>query len=106
MELPPFYIGQEVVAIVDGPDGAFKKGATFIIRNILKGHCSYVVNIGIKTRSQQSSRKCVCKECKARYDLPAIGDYWHFSSNRFASKEQFKQVTYTKILEQEPIAVN
>lgn len=57
IEIPPFYIGQEVVATDDFPDAKIKKGDEFIIRSITKP-CHWVVDIGIKATSHSSICKC------------------------------------------------
>lgn len=45
--IPPFYVGQEVVAIKDHSQGAFKKGDEFKVSSIEIGCCAWVVTVGI-----------------------------------------------------------
>lgn len=48
IDIPPFYVGQEIVAIKDHPGlGLYKKGDEFIVNAIYKGCCEWMIDIGI-----------------------------------------------------------
>lgn len=100
MNLPPFYVGQQVVAIVDHPFGMFKKGDEFIITFIRKSTCicpGWEVGVGIVPLYPNSH----CHKCNC--DLPIINNDHPFDAARFVPKqeEKFQSITLEKILQKE-----
>lgn len=105
MDIAPFHSGQEVVAIKDHSQGAFKKDQEFIIQGIWKGCCSWMVVVGVPL---PKGLKNTCPQCyrKSTY----ITDDWIFFADLFSAKQanDFKEVAYSKVLEKEKhlISVN
>ena len=75
--IPPFYVGQRVVAIVDHSQGAFKKGDEFTVTSIYFGCCQWLVTIGIYPLRP----KWKCDHC---YSIHASPEEWEFFCYRFA----------------------
>lgn len=100
---PPFFVGQEVVCVLDHSQGLFKKGQEFVVFGVMLGCCEWEVNIGIKNRrSIGSITLCGC--CgKSSY---WTDDIWWLSSSCFAPKDQFKAISFTKVMETELTSVN
>jgi len=82
--LPPFYVGQEVVANCDHHQGAFKKGDEFKITAILMGCCAWEVTIGILSTPEHSGF-IRCTICYVRRPNP-VGTQWLFKASRFSPK--------------------
>jgi len=87
-----FYVGQEVVAIKDHPQGDFKKGQEFIIQGIRRQPCcgDILIDIGVKIDYD----KMKCSVCGRIYDA----DYY-YSSSRFAPKQHLSNTTYNEVME-------
>lgn len=86
IEIPPFYVGQEVVANCDYTyDGKtyFKKGDEFVIQAILKPCCNmWSVKIGVF--NPYGSMYChVCKANRPAHEF-------EFLANRFSPKLEIK----------------
>lgn len=98
IDLPPFYVGQRVVAISDHSQGAFKKGDEFTIGSIVKTCCKWCVTIGIK--ANYTIRQC--SVCKQEY---LAEQQWLFNADMFVPLEEkeFKNITFEKLIEAEPI---
>lgn len=105
MDFVPFYEGQKVIAIENHPQGYFNKGDEFIIHSIFKSICKckcWTVTIGMISKDGLS---CECIFCNGIYFGPS--KQLVFRASRFAPKqEEFQAITYTKILEKEPLSVN
>jgi len=80
-----WYIGQEIVAVIDHRQGAFKKGDEFVIQGlqISKCKCKYVI-IDIGLQDTGDTWKCVaCDVTGTR-----VNSVWWFSETRFAPKQR------------------
>lgn len=97
-----FKVGGKVVAIEDHRQGIFKKGEIFELLGIQKSSCKcdfLSLDIGIsKTKKTQS-----CYACGGIWKNKT--NAWWVSSLLFVPIEDFRQITYTKILETIPIGV-
>lgn len=61
-----WYIGQPIVAIVDHPDGKFKKGDEFTIKGLVSSPCSCKtvgINIGMKAKRGTM----ICMNCFTKW---------------------------------------
>ena len=96
------YIGQQVVAITDW-EGLFKKGDTFVIKDVKQACiCSgTIIDIGLNRPSDTGITECY--ECKS---FVIKGDY--ISAKYFVPVDykNVKNVTFEKILEKIPIVAN
>jgi hypothetical protein len=102
-ELPPFYVGQEVVCIKDHSKGTVKKGQCYTILSIEKGCCTWIVDVGVPNIDK--SPNCLCTYCGTR--LMGVNKYTlKTSSDLFAPKDQFKAITFTKVMETELVSQN
>lgn len=104
--IPPFYIGQKIVALHDHSMRMFKKGDEFIVLDIKKSDCKckdWDVHIGIHDDKISMWRCLVCKE-EGKSDSSA----WYFHSTSFAPiiESKFKEVRFEKLLEESPICAN
>lgn len=63
IEIPPFYVGQEIVAIKDHSVKVFKKGEEYVVTGIEKGCCVWLITIGISSDKSVYS----CKRCGGRF---------------------------------------
>ena len=95
---PPFFVGQEVVAIRNVPIGGIKKGDEYIVRAITYC-CTWKIDIGLV---HPSNCNCKCGICLK--DLQS--SLWWASAKIFAPKDQFEAITFTKVMEQELTSVN
>jgi hypothetical protein len=77
--IPPFYIGQEIIAIKNHSQGFFKKGDEFIVTGIIKTCCSFSVSVGITATTDEGQ----CMRCGAIYKLNSES---LFNSHCFAPK--------------------
>jgi hypothetical protein len=75
-DLPPFYVGQEVVANSNHHQNTFKKGDEFIVQSILKCGKEWAITIGINRYGR-------CRCCGK------ISYTHHFYANRFSPKHKF-----------------
>lgn len=106
IDYPPFYVGEEVVAIRDHSQGCYTKGQTYVVRAIRKGCCVWEIDIGAShINSIFGFPIAACSICRNIEYNPVT--WWMFASS-FVSKaqEQFQQVEFNKILENEPCSVN
>jgi hypothetical protein len=99
-ELPPFYVGQEVVSLVNRPDVGVSKGAEFKVLGIEKGCCYWKVNVGIAL--PDSFNSTCCKKC-GKIKRSKV---WWASQYSLAPKDQFKAITFTKVMETELVSQN
>lgn len=101
-ELPPFYVGQRVVAISNHEQSAFRKHNLFYVTSIKKGRCKcaeWIITIGILTPFPFGR----CNNCDIIWGSEPE---WEFASSRFAPADQMQIVTYSKMLEEVPMCVN
>lgn len=99
-----FEVGMKIIALADHHQGAFKKGDIFIVRSISRSTCSCGrerLDVGVIL----TTTVLVCAICGSNV---TCGNIWWFLSSRFAPLEggEFKQVTYTKIIEELPVGAN
>lgn len=76
-----WYIGQEIVAVRDHPQGVFKEGDTFVIKGLRGSPCkchSIDIDVGIKSSGGHS----LCGVCGYRGGKNGL--YWWFSEQNFA----------------------
>ena len=102
--IPPFYIGQIVVAICNHPFGFFKKNDEFSISFIRPSSCKcsgWEVSIGILGMHDAT----ICHKCNESFitnNNEAI-----FDAARFVPKQDsFKAISLTKILKEELVSEN
>lgn len=104
IEIPPFYVGQEVVANCNHHQGIFKKGDEFKITSIRRSFCSckdWAVTIGIIGSGFSAIQRCpVCKEMTS--DTKPT-DEWLFSAWRFSPKIEIKEFISMKQLVEEKL---
>lgn len=107
MELPPFYIGQEVVCVKSHSLGAVKKSLDYTILSIKRVNGIWIVDVGVRIPSDALFIRYTLRESGEKITMQNDGKWW-ILADLFTEKEEkeFKQITYIKILEQEPIAVN
>lgn len=101
-QLPPFYIGQKVISILSHLCGLHKKGDKFIVTGVFKKCCDWTITIGITSEKKYSQ----CYTCKQDYLRGTLEV--QFGSIAFApiEEQEFKQVTFEKILEEMPVGAN
>jgi hypothetical protein len=103
IEYPPFYVGQQVVAIVGHSKENFKKGDLFTVNDIRKNKCcgTWIISIGINTKNR--FRNTVCGICN---NIRVNDDYYRAAT--FAPVEQLKYplIKLTRVLENEPVSAN
>jgi len=75
IEIPPFYVGQEVVANRNHSQGQFKKGEEFKVTSVLKCNGIWSITIGNTNR-----RFGPCKICGMQ------SNEWHFYARNFSPK--------------------
>lgn len=93
-EIPPFYIGQEIVAIKDHSQGAFKKGDEFIVTDCYRNNCKckmWGVTIGINHTTSSHN----CTACNT-YNLTNLSKEWFFNVTCFAPKIQLSEFVSLK----------
>lgn len=95
INLPPFYVGQRVVAIKDHSMGSFKKGDIKTVLGIEKLCCCWNIDVGIKF----SQILWQCNTCKALKDTNQIG--WINARSFAPIQENFQSISLEKILEKE-----
>jgi len=105
IDIPPFYIGQEIVAIRDHSQGVFKKGDEFRITSISKASCSckgkWLVTIGIPKTSSLAK----CHFCYTILEI--TGSEWVFGSLNFAPKFKLGEfVSMKEVVQLETVCAN
>ncbi len=91
-----FYVGQEVVAIKDHPEGRFKKGQEFKIQGIRQSCCTIQVNIGIKYDFKNYNGYSICSKCMSQ--TKSDGYSW-YNQMSFAPKQHLSNTTYNEVME-------
>lgn len=102
-QIPPFYVGQEVEAIVDHPDGVFVKGDRFLINTVGVFCCGFVVTVGIPHDGSYNRSQCwICKRSRSK-----IGNEWMFSHTRFrAITPAFSEISFSEVMEEVLVSEN
>lgn len=100
--LPPFYVGQEVVCINDSSPLILpvKKNEIYTVLGVRFGCCSWEVYLG----HQSAAKSCSCGKCTRINPRKELD--WYLLASRFAPKDQFKAITFTKVLETELVSEN
>lgn len=95
-DFPPFYVGQKVVAIKDHSQGAFRKGETFVVIEVIRCPCNckyWVIDIGKIWTESEFSR---CRICEHRIK----GFLSYYNASCFAPIEsQFHSITFEQVVE-------
>lgn len=101
--IPPFYVGQKIVAITDGPGRVFKKGDKFIVHSICKKCCFWRVTVGI--RIMNGVKYIMCSGCG---NQTPVGLEWEFIATRFKPLDEgFKEMEFLEVVkEEEKMCVN
>jgi hypothetical protein len=102
INLPPFYVGQKVVAVKDTI--SLKKGKEYVILDIKAAYCKcgWHVDIGLPLR-YPNSKTFKCGKCNAEGVLPpdAFGKEW-INYHLFAPvQENFQSISFEKVIEKE-----
>lgn len=92
--LPPFYIGQKVVAKEDHEKGFFTKGQEFVVREVKRPCCNWEIRIDVNVSEFAGA---ICPNCfKISRPEP------FFRHSRFSPvEENFQSITLEKVLETE-----
>ena len=95
--IPPFYVGQEIVAVRNHSEGLYKKGKKYIVMAIRKTcSCYWDISIGISTQRQF----CLCPIC-GKDNIPTEGIQWHQHIAFAPITSTFQTIEYTEVLELE-----
>ncbi len=99
ISLPPFWVGQKVVAIKNHSQGVFKKGDEFIVKAVKINHCNcckFVIHIGIPNAQRGF---LYCKRCLATYTKN--WNEWWFNPALFAPalQSKFPLMSFSQIQE-------
>lgn len=99
--LPPFYVGQKVVAVLNHSQGAFTSGQEFVIESVEKYCCKWLVTVGIK--SPAILFNCTCGKTYSKNT-----GLHEFCSTAFKAidEQNFQAITFEKVLETELVCVN
>jgi hypothetical protein len=98
--IPPFYVGQEVICLIDAPDFGLKKGTEKIIMGIQKPCCSWMVDVGLTI---PRGEVCVCVRCN--HEMPESTIVWG-AAECWKPKDQMKAASFTKVMETELVSEN
>ena len=95
--LPPFYVGQKVVAIFTHTQGLFIKGQIFTVKNIFLSKCkckAWSITIGLYSNNP-------LKECA--YCHTVWSNDFSFIAERFAPLQElvFPSLTMSRVIEKE-----
>jgi hypothetical protein len=99
LNLSPFYVGQKVIATKDHSNKRYLKGQIFTVHDIMKKSCGcsgYVIRIGNIVGNGFGTDCITCGK-----SISDSGALW-FNSKSFApiQEQEFKQTTYSKVLEE------
>lgn len=99
INLPPFYVGQKVVAIKDHSQCRFKKGDPFIITAIYQAPCCGIWLVEIGILAVHNYWRCVpCNTGGQKYRSPQAV----FNSASFAPIfENFQEISYSEVVKEE-----
>lgn len=102
--IPPFYLGQEIIAIATHENNNYKRNETFIVRQIKYCSCgckNWVIDIGIVTEFKHM-QCCIS-------DRVYENDNFYLAINfRPIQKMRFTPISYKKVIaiESELISIN
>lgn len=93
LNLPPFYVGQKVVAIQDHSAGLFKKGQEGIVTAIEKGCKCLPYVIGFSAAKIPAEGFTQCRNCGHKFVTVLFG------AIAFAPLEQtFRSITFEEVI--------
>ena len=92
IEIPPFYVGQEVVANITHSQKAYKKGDEFKVQSVFKGCCKWEITIGITPPNKEA----YCRFCNKT--IETNDGEWSFYAFRFSPKIEIKEFVSMKQL--------
>jgi uncharacterized protein YqfB (UPF0267 family) len=100
--LPPFYAGQEVVAVRDHSQLAYMKGDEFVVKSIYRDCCQWLITVGKKS----SAEYVTCTVCKVRRRKHS--DDYEFGASGFAPKQELKMktLTFSEVMKEQLISMN
>lgn len=101
ISIPPFYVGQEVVANRDHSLGDYKKGDQFIVNSIFMGCCGWEVTIGI-IHTEKYTEYSECLRCNKR-DFIGYGNQSHYNAQSFSPKLEIKDFISMKQLAEQQL---
>lgn len=96
LSLPPFYVGQKVVAITNHPTDAFSIGDEFTVTGVYSSCCGFCITIGIE--SNPYGQYCIhCKRMVMKIEENL------YDSTRFRPLESapLPLMTFSQIKEKE-----
>lgn len=100
--IPPFYVGQNVVCVKGSEEFKIKKGVTYTVTEVVSCKCSTRVSVGIKgDMVAQPPFQGTCATCKGKLIFNRNETYAY--STRFAPTQQkdFPLLTFSKIQKKE-----
>jgi hypothetical protein len=108
INLPPFYVGQRIVAIKDHSQGRFKKGDEFVVKDQKMKCCGWAVYYGDNMKFPKGTIiEWPCSHCGGK--TLSKDQRVFFKSTSFVPIEQnFQSISLEKVLEKETpmISVN
>lgn len=96
IKLPPFYVGQKVVAVTNHSQGKFKTGDEFTVLGVMGACCiDWLIDVGVPTDKEGK-----CHVCESTFEND--GHHW-FAHYCFAPKQQanFPLMTFKEIVKKE-----
>lgn len=104
INLPPFYVGQKVVRIRPHDFNMVQEGKEYFVTGVMNGLCKcnkWLITVGVNNPYGGS----YCTDCGT---VTHYHGEMRFCSTGFAhiQSQEFKQVTYSKILEEVPCGAN
>ena len=100
--IPPFFVGQEVVCIKDTPKSKLKNGFKYVVNQLLQSQCGcWKVSVGIV---HNGSLFVLCREHNVI--INSDGTWWHQPSLFRPILPPLQTVTFSKITEENPMGVN
>lgn len=100
-----FKVGGKVICVKDHSEGVVKKGEIFTLLNIQPSNCkcnNWELDIGIRVEKRQYFYKVGCSDCCTIFDDDRTNIAW-LSSSIFLPLDDFKEVSFQKLLEQMPV---
>jgi len=92
--LPPFYVGQKVVALKTQEQGAYEKGCEYVVKQLTHNCCKWVISIGNTSFTGYVN----CAICGKSYRSKI---WWHAASSFAPITSQFETISYTRVMETE-----
>lgn len=93
--LPPFHVGQKVVAIEDHSQLHYKKGDVYTVTGLAKTPCcgNWIIDIGVRTH--HSLMDCFCGDIYKNNYMFSIIKF------RPLQSQSFPLITLTKVIEEQ-----